>query len=132
MPPLSRSSGGSSLKDDDSFRIVLIALRFAESCGVKPQVAHSIALTPPIPAAHKAAFANELFATWAFPLLSATLHQSRIVILHFLATGEVLRHPLACVTSLVMLVVAESGSGLMKRSEKPGNDPIFGNGISPA
>ena len=31
-----------------------------------------------------------------------------------------------------MRVSAEDGSGLMKRSEKPGNDPIFGDGISPA
>ena len=31
-----------------------------------------------------------------------------------------------------MLVVAEDGSGLTERSEKPGNDPIFGDGISPA
>ena len=31
-----------------------------------------------------------------------------------------------------MRVAAEDGSGLMKRSEKPGNDPIFGDGISPA
>ena len=31
-----------------------------------------------------------------------------------------------------MLVGVESGSGLMERSKKPGNDPIFGDGISPA
>ena len=31
-----------------------------------------------------------------------------------------------------MLVAAEDGSGLTERSEKPGNDPIFGDGISPA
>ena len=35
-------------------------------------------------------------------------------------------------TLFVMRVAAEGGSGLMKRSEKPGNDPIFGEGISPA
>ena len=35
-------------------------------------------------------------------------------------------------TLFVMRVAAESGSGLMERSEKPGNDPIFGDGISPA
>ena len=91
MPPLFCSSGGLSLKDGYSFRIALIASRFAESCGVKPQVAHSVALTPPVPAARKTAFANELFATWAFPLLSATLHQSRIVVLHLLAADWVLR-----------------------------------------
>ena len=27
---------------------------------------------------------------------------------------------------------AKDGLGLMKRSEKPGSDPIFGEGISPA
>ena len=31
-----------------------------------------------------------------------------------------------------MRVAAEDGSGLMERSEKPGSDPIFGEGISPA
>ena len=31
-----------------------------------------------------------------------------------------------------MLVSAEGDSGLMEHSEKPGNDPIFGDGISPA
>ena len=32
----------------------------------------------------------------------------------------------------VMRVAAEGGLGLMKRSEKPGSDPIFGDGISPS
>ena len=31
-----------------------------------------------------------------------------------------------------MRVAAEGGSGLTERSEKPGDDPIFGDGISPA
>ena len=34
-------------------------------------------------------------------------------------------------TLFVMRVAAEDGSGLMERSEKPGSDPIFGDGISP-
>ena len=34
--------------------------------------------------------------------------------------------------SFVMRVAAESGSDLMERSKKPGSDPIFGDGISPA
>ena len=32
----------------------------------------------------------------------------------------------------VKRVAAEDGSGLTERSEKPGRDPIFGAGISPA
>ena len=35
-------------------------------------------------------------------------------------------------TVFVMRVAAESCSGLTERSEKPGSDPIFGDGISPA
>ena len=85
------SSGGLSLEGVDSLRIALIASRFAESRGVKPQVAHTVALAPPDPAVRRASLANEVFATWAFPLLSATLHQSRIAILHLLAAGEVSR-----------------------------------------
>ena len=46
---------------------------------------------PSVRVIRKTAFANELFATWAFPLFSTTLHQSRIAILHLLAVGEVSR-----------------------------------------
>ena len=42
-----------------------------ENGGVKPQVAHSVALAPPVQAVRKAAFANELFATWASSLVFA-------------------------------------------------------------
>ena len=64
------SSDGLSLESVDSFRIALIASRFAESRGVKPQVAHTVALAPPDPAVRKASLANEVFATWAFSLAS--------------------------------------------------------------
>ena len=48
------------------------------SFGVKPQVSHTVALAPPVPAFRLAALANEVFETWAFPSLSAPFHQGRI------------------------------------------------------
>ena len=36
------------------------------------------------------------------------------------------------VETFAMRVATKDGSGLMERSEKSGNDPIFGDGISPA
>ena len=62
----------------DSLRIALTASRFGESFGVKPQVSHTVALGPPVPAFHFAALANEVFETWASPSLSPSLHQSQI------------------------------------------------------
>ena len=49
-----------------------------ENFGVRPQVSHTVALTPPIPASRLAAFANEVFETWAAPSFSPPLHQKRI------------------------------------------------------
>ena len=48
--------------------------------GVKPQISHGVALTPPVPASRLAAFANEPFETWASPSFSASLHQSQIAV----------------------------------------------------
>ena len=113
----------------DSLRFSLIATRFAESFGVKPQVAHSVALAPSVPTVRETALANELFATWAFPSLSAPFHQERITAVRPSATK--LKFDFKS-TLFAMRVATKDGSGLMERSEKPGSDPIFGDGISPA
>ena len=73
---VSCSAGASGRRD--LLRIALTASRFDESFGVKPQVSHTIALGPPVPAVHFAALANEVFETWASPSLSPSLHQSQI------------------------------------------------------
>ena len=80
-----------------------------------------------LPASRLSAGPNEALATWAFPSLSPMFHQA--------ANRPVSAHPLQIdikFTLFVMRVAADSGSGLMKRSEKPGSDPIFGDGISPS
>ena len=51
-----------------------------ENFGVRPQVSHTVALTPPVPVSRLAAFANEVFETWAAPLSSPPLHQSQITV----------------------------------------------------
>ena len=57
-----------------------------ENFGVRPQVSHTVALTPPVPASRLAAFANEVFETWAAPSFSPPLHQKRITATHTSAT----------------------------------------------
>ena len=100
-----------------------------ENFGVRPQVSHTVALTPPVPASRLAAFANEVFETWAAPSFSPPLHQERIAATR--PGAAKLKFDFKF-TLFVMRVAAEDGSSLMERSEKPGSDPIFGDGISPS
>ena len=104
-------------------------LAIGENFGVRPQVSHTVALTPPVQASRLAAFANEVFETWTAPSFSPPRHQERIAATRPSATK--LKFDVDLIL-FVMRVAAEDGSGLMERSEKPGSDPIFGDGISPA
>ena len=53
-------------------------LAICRNLRVMPQVAHGVALAPPrLPAVREASLANEPFATWASPSVSAPLHQEQ-------------------------------------------------------
>ena len=74
---------------------------------------------------------NEVFETWAPPSFSPPLHQERIATARPRPSAPKLKSDFKS-TLFVMRVAAEDGSGLMERLEKPGSDPIFGEGISSA
>ena len=80
-----------------------------------------------LPDSRLSAGPSEVFETWAFPSLSALFHQGQI------ARSSPLGYKLTLNRKTIwMRVGAEIGSGLMERPKKPGDDPIFGDGISPA
>ena len=106
--------------------IALLLPQLSKSFGVRPQVSPVFDPASSVPASRRRVAPCE---TWAVPSFSPPHHQSRIAAVRPYATK--LKFDSES-TLFVMRVAAEDGSGLMERSEKPGSDPIFGEGISPA
>ena len=66
---------------------------------------------------------------------STSPHEARHTLLHHMpepTSSPSAANPHRKLPYFGVLVAAEDGSGLTERSEKPGSDPIFGDGISPA